>query len=150
MPRSKPNSTPKSIGPRFNRIDYLIADFLAETEPDGESRLHQGLRKRYRPVEALEEVFIDCLALLSWRLHGCTILESGMLDSNSLAVDSLLLRDLQDPAVLAEMSGYKAMLTSHADNCRQQLDRFANFRKRAGAEAANRLRKLKPCTSVVQ
>ncbi|HTQ54891.1 MAG TPA: hypothetical protein VMI94_10545 [Bryobacteraceae bacterium] len=138
-----PHAKPGSRNHRFNRIDYLISELLDEAEPNGEKRLRKDLRKRYHPVEPMEEVLVDCLAILAWRLHGCT-----MLESQSLA--DTVFGDLRDSEVLSKLRAYKASLSGHADNCRHQLDRFAQLRKRAAAEAAARFKKLKPCTSVIQ
>jgi hypothetical protein len=63
----------------FNRLDYLVTEFLADFEEDGEAHMRERLRERYHPVEQMEEIYIDCLAMFDWRLQGCGIIQSGIL-----------------------------------------------------------------------
>ena len=134
----------------FNRLDYLLNELLADLDEDGEATTRKRLRERYRPVEQMEEVFIDCLALLEWRLQGCGIIQSGALQEGGLCVRPEIVRDILQPEVLANLNDFVAMLTGQADQCREILDRYDEFRKNVAAEATARLRKIKPCTSVIQ
>jgi hypothetical protein len=68
----------------------------------------------------------------------------------SIRVRPDLLRDLLHPEVKANMSDYIAWLTGHADECRDILDRYAKLRRDIAAETTARLRRVKPCTSVIQ
>ena len=149
-PSKNPGSKRKLSVGRYTRLDTLVSEFLERVEADGELRLRKQLCERYGPVGPLEQGLISGLALVSWRIYGCEILEDGIMYAVAAIFENDALSALGDPALQAQLPGYHAMLAGHADKYRQQLDRYADFRKRTEAEAAARLQKLQPCTSVIQ
>ncbi|MGA2131087.1 MAG: hypothetical protein ABSH50_02130 [Bryobacteraceae bacterium] len=145
---TRPKTTPPTE--RFDRIDYLLSELLTAIDPEGESHMRAEIETKYRPLEAMENAMVDCLAMLSWRIHGCEVAETGQWSDVAPALPPDVSRDLQDPAIIAKISRYRLNLSGHADNCRRTLDRYAAFRKRLSTVTGAQLKKLKPCTSVIQ
>ena len=154
-------SNDPGMAARYAPIHDMVSELLARTDPDGYTNLLQDLRAQYKPEGLGEAHVIRLMADLSWRLRGCSYLETEISkrdmeacgapkDAPGQALARVHKRKSNGRDQVATLSAYRSRLSREFSRCLRILELRAQRRKYAQASMAATLAKYKPCTSVIQ
>ena len=146
---------------RYAPIHGMVTELLARTDPDGYTRMLEGLRAEHKPQSIGEAHVLALMADVTWRIRGCFYLETEILNRAMEASGAppdqafarAFMRESGRGGLLPKLSRYESRLSREQSRCIRIMGLQAKSRKFAearNAESLARLAKRKSCTSVIQ